>query len=182
MLLLWAATDLRTLISVTPAKTASQQLLSESPLALDVLLPAWSRAKDPRFLRQTGILELNRQAGVHGATLKSSSLNRSNAREIELIEDGSHGWVTIPLLFYPGWTAKTENGSKLNVQAVPENGLLEVEVPDGPHRIELNLPTGPAEKLGAGITAISAVLTLLLLTIDLWERSKKLEPSPTRRA
>ena len=172
LLLLWAVTDVRMIRSLRPGKLRSQPLLSETPNGLDVLLPGWSQAKNPQFLRQLGILELSRQAAVRGAGVTTASLDRRSAREIELTEDGSQGWVTLPLLFYPGWSAKAENGSKLNIRAVPDNGLVELEMPAGLNRVQLTLPPGSGEKLGIASSAICVLLVLILLTEGFWRRRK----------
>jgi len=170
---LWAVTDLKTVMQLRPGKLRSEPLMAATPLVLDVLLPGWSKANDPRFLKPAGILELSQHATVSGAALKKASLDRPGAREIELTEDGAQGWVTLPLLFYPAWMAQSENGSKLNMRAVPDSGLAEVAVPAGVHRLQLTLPLGPTEKLGIVSTAVSALLTVMLLAGGWWDRRRK---------
>ncbi|HUI78124.1 MAG TPA: hypothetical protein VLY24_09415, partial [Bryobacteraceae bacterium] len=76
-------------------------------------------------------------------------------------------------LFYPAWMAQSENGSKLNMRAVPDSGLAEVAVPAGVHRLQLTLPLGPTEKLGIVSTAVSALLTVMLLAGGWWDRRRK---------
>jgi hypothetical protein len=182
MLVLWAATDAGMVMRLRPGKLPSQPLLSQTPLSLDVLLPGWSQAKNPQFLRQAGILELSRQAAVHGEGATNASLERPNAREIELTVDHSQGWVTLPLLFYPGWSAKSESGSKLNMRAVPDNGLVEVEIPAGHHRVQLVLPSGPMETIGIATTAGCFMLILVFLAGDLWRRRMTFREAEPRLA
>ena len=166
LLLLWAVTDVRMMAHLVPGKVPSQPLLSETPNALDVLLPGWSQAKNPQFLKQLGILELSRDTTVRGPGVTRASLERRSARDIELTEEGSQGWVTLPLLYYPGWSAKSASGSTVNMRSVPDNGLVELEVPAGVNRIELSLPTGSMERVGIVSTAGCALLVLFLFVSD----------------
>ncbi len=159
----WVFTDLATVRHLSPGKLRSAPPMAQSPLVLDVLLPGWSQAKDAHYLRQPGILALSSEATIYGDALKSASLNRFSSRDLELVEEGSQGWVTLPLLYYPAWTAKTQDGRKVNLRAIPENGLLQVEAPAGRNRIELTMPADLTEKLGNGSTMISAAVVILIL-------------------
>jgi len=158
----WAATDAKTILGFQPWRLSSQQPLASGTLVQDILLGGWSNASDPRYLAQAGIEELSGQATVRGATLKNASLERPSAREIRLTENGSQGWVTVPLLFYHGWTAKTERGEELNIRPLP-NGLAEIYVPSGFHSIQLSMPWDWVEKAGTASTGICALLSLILL-------------------
>ena len=180
ILLLWAAADIATVVHLAPGKPRSLPRLAETSLVLDVLLPGWGSARDPLYLKNIGILELSRHAAARGENLARVSWTRPNARTLELSVDGSPGWVTVPLLYYPGWTARSEQGENLKIRPVPENGLVEVEAPAGTNRIEVTLPVGAAEKAGLGAAGVCAVLTLVLLAWDYRERRANGSPGSGR--
>lgn len=168
--LFWAAADITTVAHLAPGKPRSLPRLAETPMVLDVLLPGWGSARNPVYLKNVGILELSHEWAAHGDNPAQASSARPNARTLELSVNGSPGWVTVPLLYYPGWTARSEHGESLQIRPVPENGLVEVEAPAGLNRIIVSLPVGPAEKAALAATGASALLTLLLLAWAYRER------------
>ena len=163
----WIVTDIKMISKSSPWQLSSAQPLASRPLVQDILLGGWSHATDPLFLRQKGVLQLSRQAMVQEATLKWVSVERPTAREIRLTEDGAQGWISVPLLFYHGWTATIETGEMLPMRAA-STGLTEIEVPSGLHRIKLAMPWDWMETAAT----ISAVLCALLSAILIAAGSK----------
>lgn len=160
--LVWIATDIKTISNLSRLKSESSQLLVSRPLFQDVLLAGWSQASDRRFLRQSGILQLSREASVRGEGVRQAWMDRPSAREIQITVDGSKGWVSVPLLFYHGWTATTDRGQRLITRAAA-TGLMEIEAPDGLSRIHLALPWDWMEKTATAVTIVCALLGLFLL-------------------
>ena len=61
--------------------------------------------------------------------------------------------------FYPGWVARLDNGSKrLEVRPSRPDGLLEVRVPPGMHRVRIEREALPEERAGQIISIASLVL------------------------
>ena len=88
VIVLWAVSDAKTIRNFTPWRLTSQRPLLAGPLVQDILLGGWSKASDPRYLEQDGMMELSRHATINGSTLKEESLVRIAERDILLTENG----------------------------------------------------------------------------------------------
>ena len=159
---LWFVSDAKTILTFTPWRAKTDQTLLTSELVRDVLMPGWTSATDPEYQQTPGMFALSQRAKVEGAGLRDASLEHLSSRQVRLTENGSGGWVTIPLLFYHGWTAVAENGEQLTLKAQAD-GLAVVETPPGSHQIRITLPWGTDEKTGLALSSIAALVCLALL-------------------
>ena len=101
---------------------------------------AASPAEETRILQGTGSVRLQTIA----------------ARRRVLEVDCSVPCMTqVHLLYYPGWLAHDLTGASVPLQASPENGLIELTMPSGYHRIQLELPRDSAERLGPWVSFLS---------------------------
>jgi hypothetical protein len=95
----------------------------------------------------------------------SLSVQRWKPREIDLqVQAKTDVWLTIDQFYYPGWTARIEDGTRLlSVQPSGSEGLLRVSVPRGNHSVRMTLDAGVEERTGQIVSTISALLTLFFL-------------------
>jgi hypothetical protein len=64
--------------------------------------------------------------------------------------------VDVLQLYYPGWVARLDDGStRLEVSPSSPDGLLEVKVPPGTHRILIDRESLPEERAGQVISGVS---------------------------
>ena len=91
------------------------------------------------------------------------------ARRIELVADSSAGGpVIVNQFYYPGWTASVDDAnSPVNVKAAMPEGLLEVEVPPGHHRVCMEIPISVSERVGQWISVLALMLILVLFAFRL---------------
>lgn len=61
------------------------------------------------------------------------------------------------LLYYPAWVAQDASGAAITLRPTPQTGLMQMSLPSGFHRIELNLPRGVSERLGYWVSLGSLV-------------------------
>ena len=64
--------------------------------------------------------------------------------------------------YYPRWTASVYGGLPLAIKPAMPEGLLEIEVPPGNHEVLLSIPATPAERVGCWISAVTALLGMVL--------------------
>ena len=106
-----------------------------------------SPAEETRILQGTGSVRLQTIA----------------ARRRVLEVDCSVPCMTqVHLLYYPGWLAHDLTGASVTLQASPENGLIELTLPSGYHRIQLELPRDSAERLGPWVSFLSFGMLLIV--------------------
>ena len=106
-----------------------------------------SPAEETRILQGTGSVRLQTIA----------------ARRRVLEVDCSVPCMTqVHLLYYPGWQAHDLTGTGVTLQASPENGLIELALPSGYHRIQLELPRDSAERLGPWVSFLSFGMLLIV--------------------
>jgi hypothetical protein len=83
-------------------------------------------------------------------------------RHIEFLTNSSTGGqVMINQFYYPAWRA-SDNSQATQVGAKAPEGLLEVNVPPGLQRIRLEIPIGPAERIGQWISGLCVLLSVAL--------------------
>lgn len=94
----------------------------------------------------------------------TSDVQRWEPRHVEFQVDSSTGGrVMINQFYYPCWTASLDDTKlPLQVKAAMPEGLLELEVPPGHHKIRAEIPIGLAERAGRWISASSVLLSLML--------------------
>ncbi len=84
-------------------------------------------------------------------------------RHIEFLTNSSTGGpVMINQFYYPAWRALDDNRQAVQVRARAPEGLLEVNVPPGLQRIRLEIPLGPAERIGRWISGLCVLLSVAL--------------------
>ncbi|HYL94293.1 MAG TPA: hypothetical protein VET69_00715, partial [Terriglobales bacterium] len=67
-------------------------------------------------------------------------------RDIEITTTSvTGGPLLVRQFFYPGWTARDENGEWLSVRPSHPEGLTSITVPPGAHHVHLTLPWGNVE-------------------------------------
>ncbi len=89
------------------------------------------------------------------------SIEQWKPRQIILQADAvSDISLTLSQFYYPGWTARLLDSSRvLAVQPSPE-GLLRVAVPKGKHEVIVTLDAGKEERAAQVISAVSAIVAL----------------------
>ncbi len=77
-------------------------------------------------------------------------------------------------LYYPGWVAELEGGStQLEVKPSSPDGLLEVQVPSGVHRVLIRRESLPQERAGQIISGVSLAILALLAGFSFWPRRRR---------
>lgn len=81
------------------------------------------------------------------------------------------GPLVVKQFYYPEWKAwLSDGGAELPVTAVLPQGLLQVQVPPGSQRIELEIPELPAERWGNWASGLSALVCVGLFAMGLARR------------
>ncbi len=71
------------------------------------------------------------------------------------------GAVMIRQFYYPEWKAEMLDGSRpLIVKTALPEGLIEVDAPPGSHRIRVEMPVSPVERLGRWVSAASLLFAM----------------------
>ena len=66
--------------------------------------------------------------------------------------------------FYPGWAARLDDGStRLEVRPSSLDGLLEVQVPSGVHRVLIRRESLPQERVGQVVSGVSLAFLGVLI-------------------
>lgn len=84
------------------------------------------------------------------------------------------GQVVLRQFYYPGWTARTDQGLALCVAPDAQTGLLRVRFPIGRHAVTVQLVAGIAEKVGWGISLFTIVGCLIQWYADRGREAAKL--------
>lgn len=88
------------------------------------------------------------------------------------VDMSTPGVVQIRTYYFPGFRAKVD-GQPVDLRVSDPNGLMEVDVPAGPHTIDVRMGTTPARTAG---TLISWATALGL--VGLWAWSRRRSPNP----
>lgn len=126
----------------------------------DGWFPAWTAPgiDDASALRASAGPELRFLAGAGTANILVWK-----PRRIEFQTNSSTGGeVMIEQFYYPSWRA-CDGGEAIGIGARMPEGLLEINVPPGRHRIELEIPVGLTERAGQCISVLCALLSLALI-------------------
>ncbi len=70
--------------------------------------------------------------------------------------------ITIHQFYYPGWTARIKGSSRSLPIHPSKLGILQISVPAGNHEVSVTLEAVKPELIGQIISAVSAILTLVL--------------------
>jgi len=127
----------------------------------------WPRWADPEIELETLLYRDGSGNPVKANIIEGTGsvvVNSWEPRNIMLQVDAqSDVLLYISQFYYPGWTAQLiDESSYLVVQPSEPEGLLRISVPGGNHQVLLHLAQRNQERAGQIISAISAVVTLLL--------------------
>lgn len=106
---------------------------------------------------------------LHGLAA-AALIERRTARQTWQIDVTSEtAEVVLPLLAWPGWTAATAEGTPLPLTAAPGSGLALLSLPQGSHRVLLQLTRTPL-RLTAELLSLAAVALVAVVSRPIWSR------------
>jgi 6-pyruvoyl-tetrahydropterin synthase related domain len=73
------------------------------------------------------------------------------------------GLVAVKQFYFPAWQAHLISGAPVPVSVALPPGLIELQVPPGHQQVELEIPRGNDERIGAWLSAFSALICIALL-------------------
>jgi len=73
--------------------------------------------------------------------------------------------LTVSQFYFPGWTARLDDGTVIIVQASVPDGLLSINIPKGNYRLSIRLEQNTAERAGQIISFASLILVMILLGV-----------------
>lgn len=167
LVLLWVLIDQRVAWSeykVPPVRRAEHWKLFENNQDAPEYRPRWAeREAFYRLLAEPRQAQPVDQVSVV-ASNAAVTLERWAPRNISLRVSSANGAVLrLKQLYFPGWRARVEGGGALEVRPAVPAGLLEVTVPGGARRVQLELTPGWAERWGQYVSAVSLLLVLALI-------------------
>lgn len=176
-------------LSQTPGKTSMDKMLAQfGPLnekavesvevaRLAIEVPEYRPRWVPRgFSRGTPTLRDSlaqiRSAYLHQEPGTATIVSRSPRRLLVAVDLTTKSWVRLPHFYYPEWRATTsESTTPLPVRPSNPEGLLEVHVKAGEHRVSLELIPSKAERIGWIISGLSGLIFLGLCAYRLYQRA-----------
>jgi hypothetical protein len=127
----------------------------------DSFLPRWAPQAKAEVFRFANGARAQWDAGTN-VTPGSAQIRiaRWQPPLIELeVETDAEARIDLHQYFYPGWVARLDGGStRLEVGPSRPDGLIEVKVPAGAHRIRIGRESLPGERAGQAISGASLVL------------------------
>jgi len=133
-----------------------EERFTTSALTAQYAAPDFSNAK----LERLGILS------GQGTVLSHYSRGHSFGGEVEM---ATAGVVQIRVYFFPGWQVLVD-GVSVPHRLSPPDGLIEIDVPAGPHSIDMRMGSTPVRTAGI---AISGITLALLLGLAMARRQKQ---------
>ncbi|HKW66950.1 MAG TPA: hypothetical protein VJP04_06670 [Terriglobales bacterium] len=126
-------------------------------LADDTLRFVWLRWTPPELYTPQALAELGQRPPAEFVGSPGTATVTSLAdRHIEITTTSvSGGPLLVRQFFYPGWTARDENGEWLSVRPSHPEGLISITAPPGAHHVHLTLPLRNVELASWWITALS---------------------------
>ncbi|MCB0190104.1 MAG: hypothetical protein KDE31_37790, partial [Caldilineaceae bacterium] len=113
---------------------------------------------------------LHRLAIVRGVGTVVSSYSRGSSFGGVVRVDRS-ATVRLYLYYFPGWQVLVDGAPGL-YHISEQQGLIDVDVPAGEHRIDVHMTTTPVRQLGMAISAVTLLPVLMLL---FWPRRRKVQ-------
>lgn len=147
-----------------PLNEKAQESVEVTRLAIDV--PEYRPRWVPREFRRgestlPDSLTRIRTAYLHQEPGSATILARSPRRLLVAVDMNAEGWIRLPHFYYPGWRATAgESAPPLPVRPSSPEGLLEVRIGSGGHRIFLELIPGTAERMGWIVSGLSGLILI----------------------
>ncbi len=100
---------------------------------------------------------------LQGEVISAALLSENGKRERWQVEVSSgEARVAFYTLYYPGWRASID-GQRSQIRALPSSGLIELDVPEGSHFVELELGRTPLQWAADLLSLASLAGALVLL-------------------
>ena len=134
-------------------------------------LPVWSNpdlfADSPEAIQAMTILTTRPDKAYVVEGKGSVKVLRWQPPHIELVVHAETPFrMGLLQLYYPGWVARLDSGStRLEVRPSSQDGLLEVQVPPGTHRVRITREALPEERSGQIISGASLALLASLAMV-----------------
>ena len=128
-----------------------EQPFTQSPITAQYAAPDFSNDK----LDRLGI------ASGDGTVLYHYSRGHSFGGEVEMV---SAGVVQIRVYFFPGWQVRMD-GTLIPHRLSPPDGLIEIDVPAGRHRIDMRMGSTPVRTAGIAISGLTLALLVGLAVL-----------------
>ncbi|HET6446336.1 MAG TPA: 6-pyruvoyl-tetrahydropterin synthase-related protein [candidate division Zixibacteria bacterium] len=108
--------------------------------------------------------ERNAVQVLDGDLLSADHISQQTSRQSWTFEGRSPSTaVVLPTLFWPGWSAKID-GEAVEIWPAPGSGLISLEIPAGPHQVDLRLTRTPVRWAGE-LISVASILVLAALLI-----------------
>jgi hypothetical protein len=140
----------------------TQTAVPKSPVDED---DGWFPAWTPQGLDQTSALKASMGPRARFvANDGEATVLKWEPRHIEIAtESKAGGLVMINQFYYPAWRIGSNGESaETGLSAKMPEGLIQVRVPPGSQKIQVQIPVGRAEQLGWWISGLSLILALAL--------------------
>jgi hypothetical protein len=116
------------------------------------------RTTVPRPYTGPGLIEPSMAAPraiVSSGAAAATQLERHATRQVWAATiESEQATLSLPLLYWPGWTA-TIDGQPAALRAAPDLGYIQIDVPQGGHRVELELGRTPLRLAGELISLLA---------------------------
>jgi hypothetical protein len=139
-----------------------EERFTDSPLADQYLAAEFSNTALERLAVSSG----------EGEVLRSYSLGHAFGGEVAMVSPGT---VQVRLFEFPGWQISVD-GAPVAHRVSPPYGLIELDLLEGRHRIDLWMGTTPPRTAGAATTAVT-----LFILAGLWLYSRVRAVNTTSR-
>jgi hypothetical protein len=124
--------------------------------------PRWMRTRPPytpeRLRGRPGEIQILEQ-------------DLASARQEFRLRAGKETVVEAMTAYYPGWVAEID-GRTVPVEPISERGTLSLAVPEGEHRLVLELRPTPVRALGQRVSMATVLVLVALLSIAVWRRRR----------
>jgi len=144
----------------------TEEGFTTSPMSVDYADPAYSEEHG----RTTNLTRLSIVEG-EGVVLSNAS---AGSRFGGVVQMESPGVVRVNLLAFPGWQA-TLDGASVEIRTASPYGLIDIDVPEGEHTIDVRMGATPPRTLGTAISWATVALLLLLLVWGWRDRRRQSE-------